>query len=87
MSGGPYQIFPMVKEFIKTFKFPDGSLILRNTSELSTVEYKYRVIMDLIREFPRRKFILVGDSGEKDIEIYEKVRKEAPEHILKVFIR
>lgn len=31
--------------------------------------------------------MLIGDSGEKDVEIYERVRSSKPLQIIKVFIR
>jgi phosphatidate phosphatase APP1 len=41
---------------------------------MTSVVYKHETILEIIKKFPERKFVLVGDSGEKDIEIYEKVR-------------
>ncbi|KAJ2997206.1 hypothetical protein HDV02_005804 [Globomyces sp. JEL0801] len=38
-------------------------------------------------DFPHRKFLLVGDSGERDIETYERVRLQFPDQVTKVFIR
>jgi phosphatidate phosphatase APP1 len=36
---------------------------------------------------PRRKFILVGDSGEKDPEVYRVMQRLFPDQVLKIYIR
>jgi phosphatidate phosphatase APP1 len=37
--------------------------------DLATLEQKVRQITNLMIHLPGRKFILVGDSGEKDPEV------------------
>ena len=49
--------------------------------------YKLGVIRSIVRDFPGRKFILVGDSGEQDPEIYADIMREFPGRVLHVFIR
>jgi phosphatidate phosphatase APP1 len=87
VSSGPFQLYSVVDLFLKKFKFPVGSLVLRDTSKQKSMDYKHQTILKILSDFPGRKFYLVGDSGEKDIEIYEKIRTECPDQILKVFIR
>ena len=48
---------------------------------------KRRSIASIIRAFPQRKFILVGDSGEKDPEIYGAMARRFGERISRIFIR
>lgn len=43
--------------------------------------------MDVLDSFPESQFILVGDSGEQDMELYATVAMERPQQILAVFIR
>jgi phosphatidate phosphatase APP1 len=38
-------------------------------------------------DFPKRKFILVGDSGEKDPEVYGKILSLYSKQIKAIFIR
>ena len=40
-----------------------------------------------MNDFPERKFILVGDSGEADLEVYTDIVLEHPGRLLGVFIR
>ncbi|KAI8063390.1 uncharacterized protein B0P05DRAFT_476853 [Gilbertella persicaria] len=49
-------------------------------------KHKLQVIPRILRDFPHRKFILVGDSGEIDPEIYQHIYHEFPDQIIKIFI-
>ena len=44
-------------------------------------------MIDILNSFPESQFILVGDSGEQDMELYATVAMERPQQILAVFIR
>ncbi len=55
--------------------------------DLATLDQKVRQITNLMIHLPRRKFILVGDSGEKDPEVYRAIRKLFPEQVLGIYIR
>ena len=45
------------------------------------------VIRLLIKNMPKRKFMLVGDSGERDPGIYRKICRRYPDKIRGLFIR
>ena len=77
---------------MRNHHFPPGSLHLRpNTGILSKIRASKRSkrdsICSILRDFPQRKFILVGDSGEIDLEIYTRIATEFPGQVLKIFIR
>jgi hypothetical protein len=48
---------------------------------------KRQGVIDILNSFPESQFILVGDSGEQDMELYATVAMERPQQILAVFIR
>ncbi|REL33130.1 DUF2183 domain-containing protein [Rhodohalobacter sp. SW132] len=52
-----------------------------------TKNQKTGQITTLLERFPERRFILVGDSGEKDPEIYSAMRERYPEQVKKIIIR
>lgn len=52
-----------------------------------TFEQKSSQIVDIMENFPDRRFILVSDSGERDPEIYREMMRRFPEQIEKVYIR
>jgi hypothetical protein len=59
-----------------------------STSSLhATYTHKISEITRLMERFPNRKFILSGDSGEVDPEVYSEIRKRKPEQVREVWIR
>ncbi|PVU87777.1 hypothetical protein BB559_005891 [Furculomyces boomerangus] len=96
VSNSPQQLFPVIYEFIKAFQLPitsihlrkfDKSKILSKSNLTGTVNNKYDFIVDLIQKFPKRKYILVGDSGEKDLEIYCSIARRFKDQIERIYIR
>ncbi|KAI8973241.1 hypothetical protein BDF20DRAFT_823412 [Mycotypha africana] len=72
-------------------KFPVGSVHLRAVSAQQLIRgkpgrHKLEVIAQIFEDFPHRKFILVGDSGEIDPEIYEQIYIQYPQQVIKIFI-
>ena len=57
------------------------------TNENMTKDQKIGQISSILEDFPEREFILVGDSGEKDPEIYRLIREAYPDQIKEIFIR
>ena len=55
--------------------------------DLATLDQKIRQITNLLIHLPRRKFILVGDSGEKDPEVYRAMRRMFPDQVQRIIIR
>jgi len=53
----------------------------------TTFQHKVEQITRLIETFPRRKFILVGDSGEVDPEVYKEIRDKYPAQVMEIWIR
>jgi hypothetical protein len=62
----------------------DGSLMSRLIEVPGRA--KRDSILSIMADFPLRQFVLVGDSGEIDLEIYTKIALEHPGRILKIFI-
>ena len=96
VSGSPWQLFPTLDEFMRTNGFPAGSWQLRTirllgysaTQLLSTPDaHKKKAIEELFDRLPERSFVLVGDSGERDPEIYGDLARKHPKRIRHIFIR
>lgn len=97
VSGSPWQLFAPVKEFMVANKFPAGSIHLKNfrLKDSSAMKFiiadqmthKINAIETILRDFPFRKFILVGDSGEHDPEVYTTIGQKYRNQILAIFIR
>ncbi|KAI8841356.1 hypothetical protein BC829DRAFT_402433 [Chytridium lagenaria] len=89
-AASPYQLFPTLLNFMIAHHFPLGSMHLRDIwapGNMSTRSYKVACITQIFEHFPSRKFIFVGDSGEKDSEISATLHALFPDRILKIFIR
>jgi phosphatidate phosphatase APP1 len=48
---------------------------------------KTTAIRALMKNLPDRKFVLIGDSGEKDPQIYRKICRKFPDRVKALFIR
>lgn len=53
----------------------------------STFTHKVNEITKLMNKFPGRQFILVGDSGEVDPEVYKRIRSDRPNQVKEIRIR
>ncbi|CAG8558902.1 2528_t:CDS:2 [Paraglomus occultum] len=93
VSNSPWQLFPMLTAFFHTKKFPPGSAHLKFYNDLVRTlldepqRNKRDTILEILKDFPKRKFILIGDSGEIDMDIYSAIAKEHPNQIHHIFIR
>ncbi len=96
VSASPWQLYPALSEFVGEKGFPGGSLHLRIFSLRKedridffgpSEEYKIETISGLLGSYPSRRFILVGDSGEKDPEVYGNIARSFPGQVLHIFIR
>jgi len=96
VSASPWQLLMPLSEFVRSNGFPAGAFELKKFrwSDQSFLElfegperYKPAVIEPLLRQFPRRQFVLVGDSGERDPEIYADLARRHPLQIARVLIR
>jgi len=62
---------------------------ISNVNELLSGSENFKVlkIREIINLFPSRKFLLIGDSGEKDPEVYSQILSNFPENIVGIWIR
>lgn len=56
-------------------------------SQAVTFEQKVGQISALLTRFPERQFILIGDSGEKDPEVFAKIREDFADQLAEIRIR
>lgn len=96
VSSSPWQLYSPLDTFLRDSGFPPASF------RLKTVRFRDRSLLNLfksgeitkplaieatLQKYPQRKFILIGDSGEQDPEVYDLIAKSHTEQILAVFIR
>lgn len=57
------------------------------TNENLTFEQKVGQIATIFEHFPNRRFIMVGDSGERDPEVYRTILENYPDQVERIYIR
>jgi phosphatidate phosphatase APP1 len=95
LSASPLALYPALSEFLTENGFPEGKLHLRESTSWRTLyadaeentAHKTSVLEHLATKFPKRKFILIGDSGERDPEIYADFTRKHPGRVLAIHIR
>lgn len=96
VSSSPWQLYRHLAEHLAQQGFPDGSYHLRafrlrdhliRRILMLRRSGKAAVIRGLLQTFPYRRFVLVGDSGELDPEIYGAMARKFPRQVAGVFIR
>lgn len=96
VSSSPWQLYSPLVEFAEQAGFPWATFSLkairfRDETLLNLfkngAETKPAQIEPYLKAFPRRRFVLVGDSGEQDPEVYAALLKKYPERIAQVYIR
>lgn len=96
VSSSPWQLHERIVQFLAEQDFPEGSLHLRHIRLRDSRllgpfalrrEGKAASLHRVLLQHPQRKFILIGDSGEKDPEIYGTAARKFPQQILRILIR
>jgi len=93
ISGSPNQLFTPIEKFLELHNFPEHTLILKkiqgdnSDSLLTQITYKTKKIERLIKLYPKMTWVLFGDSGEKDEEIYTAIKEKYPTKIKEFYIR
>ena len=93
LSNSPWNIHDYLTAFLKKFEFPDGVIMLRDIGitfrkRKSFMEgNKFRKIKHILETYPKIPFILIGDAGEIDADIYLKIASLFPEQVLAIYIR
>jgi phosphatidate phosphatase APP1 len=92
VSNSAWNLYTLLVEFLKVQKIPLGPLLLRDFGDhlffsKDHDDHKRSNIKRILEIFPRLPFVLIGDSGEQDPEIYSEIVKEYPNRIRVIYIR
>ena len=96
VSSSDWNLFDMIRDFLNYRKIPMGPLLLKDLHvDLKNIWksgggshlHKIEKIELLMKLYPGMKFILVGDSGQHDPEIYAEIMQKFPGRTLAVYIR
>lgn len=96
VSSSPWQLYGPLADLQRCAGFPEGSFHLRafrlrdqmlRGVPLLRRHGKLAAIRRVLRAFPERRFVLIGDSGERDPELYGAVARRYPRQVASIHIR
>jgi phosphatidate phosphatase APP1 len=93
LSTGAWNVAPTVTRFLSRHLYPAGPLLLTDWGPTadgwfrSGREHKRSTLARLAEEFPHIRWLLIGDDGQHDQEIYAEFAAAHPEHVAAVAIR
>ena len=96
VTASPWQLYEPLSRFLRDHGFPAGSFHMKpfrwkDSTFLSLFtspeQSKPGAIEPILSAFPHRRFVLVGDSGERDPEIYGALARRYPQQVAAIFIR
>lgn len=97
VSKSPWNLYDFLEEFIEMNELPRGPLMLRDIGlfpksfpfEFLDRKYEGHKIASVARilsTYPDMPFILIGDSGERDTDIYLTIAKAFPGQVSAIYI-
>jgi len=93
LSTGAWNVAPTLTRFLSRNLYPAGPLLLTDWGPThdrwfrSGREHKQESLRRLAQDFPDLRWLLVGDDGQHDEELYGTFLRERPEHVAAVAIR
>lgn len=95
VSSSEWNLYDYIKEFKRSYGIPEGVYLLGQmktgieflTTGQGKHDGKYIRIVRILKEFPHRKFVLLGDDTQRDPDIYVRVVKDFPSRIICVYLR
>jgi phosphatidate phosphatase APP1 len=93
LSTGPWNVAPALEHFLRRNGYPPGPLLLTDWGPTESAwfrsgrEHKTTQLRRLLTELPDRHWILVGDDGQHDPQLYAEVAAASPDRVRAVVIR
>lgn len=93
VSNSPWNLYDLLRDFLRINRLPRGPVLLRDfglpsdDSFFSYRTHKADTVKRILDTYPHLPFVLVGDSGEHDTDIYLEAATNNPGRILAIYIR
>lgn len=95
VSRAPWSIYQVLVEVFRRNRIPHGPILILREWGMKrgsllprrAKDHKLDAIRHILELYPDMRFILVGDSGQRDPEIYSHILREDPGRILGIYIR
>ena len=94
VSSSPWNLYDFLVEFMRLNQIPKGALLLRDYGleadhffQSSHRKHKLSQIMHVMDTYPMMSFLLIGDSGQHDPEIYAEIVATRAHQVRAIYIR
>ena len=87
VSKSPWNLYAPLIEYLEVQGLPQGPLMLRDFGFRTEKQHKRKAIEDILQTYPKLPFVLSGDSGEQDPEIYADIVHRFPKRVRAIYIR
>ena len=92
VSHSPWNLYRYLEFFLKQNNFPKGPILLRSFKDIfkkrsGDQPQKQIEILNILKTYPDLPFILIGDSGEKDADIYLELADQLPDQVAAIYLR
>ncbi len=96
VSSSEWNLYDLLVDFCDHHGLPKGPFLLRDAQvKLGKIwkagtgnhDHKLEKIRHILQLHEEKHFILIGDSGQRDAEIYSHIAQEFPERIKTIYIR
>jgi phosphatidate phosphatase APP1 len=87
VSKSPWNLYAPLVEYLEVQGLPLGPLLLRDFGWRPEKAHKRKSIEDLLQTYPKLPFVLIGDDGEDDPEIYRDIERRFPGRVRSIYIR
>ncbi len=96
VSSSEWGLYDLLTDFCALRNIPKGVFLLRTLPnsfrrylkyQFGNHQHKYYRIAEIMKAYPLLSFVLIGDSGQRDPEIYRRVVEQFPTRVLAIYIR
>lgn len=96
ISSSEWALYDLIYDFCSFNKLPKGVFLLRELkvslwklwkSGGGKHEHKFNKIDMLFKSYPNLNFVLIGDNGQQDTDIYTRIARRYPNRVKSIYIR
>ena len=94
VSSSPWNLYGFIAEFMELNGIPHGPMFLKDYGidraqfiRKGHEAHKLQAIERVLAFYPRLRFLLIGDNGQRDVTVYAQVVRDFRERVAAVFIR
>ena len=94
VTSSPWNLYDLILQIFELRSIPRGTLFMTdwgidNQKFFTSGHHRHKkgAIIDILEFYPDLNFILIGDSGQEDPEIYSDILSHYPDRVLAIYIR